>query len=73
MGVVESVFAVVVAVLAALAVIGALVFAVVWEVRAIHRTLAAYRGWRQQRTARGQQGLTDDDFWRQQRALNGPQ
>jgi hypothetical protein len=33
----------VVTVLAAMAVIGALVFAVVWEVCAIRRTLAAYR------------------------------
>jgi hypothetical protein len=43
MGTVEVVFAVVVTVLAAMAVIGALVFAVVWEVCAIRRTLAAYR------------------------------
>jgi hypothetical protein len=39
----ETAFGVVVIVLAALAVIGALVFAVVWEVCAIRRTLAAYR------------------------------
>jgi hypothetical protein len=68
MGTVETVFATVVAVLAAVAVIGALVFAVVWEVCAIKRTLAAYRA---ARAARRTQ-LTDEDFWRQQRALNGP-
>lgn len=66
MGTVEAVFAIVVTVLAAVAVIGALVFAVVWEVCAIRRTLAAHR----ERTGRP---LTDEDFWRQQRALNGPQ
>jgi hypothetical protein len=43
MGTVETAFAVAVSVLAALAVIGALVFAVVWEVCAIRRTLAAHR------------------------------
>jgi hypothetical protein len=63
MGTVETVFAVVVSVLAALAVIGALVFAVVWEVCAIRRTLATHRD-----TAG--RPLTDEDFWRQQRALN---
>ena len=65
MGTIETVFAVVVSVLAALAVIGALVFAVVWEVCAIRRTLAAHRN------AAGRP-LTDEDFWRQQRALNEP-
>jgi hypothetical protein len=39
----ETAFGVVVIVLAALAVIGALVFAVVWEVCAIRRTLADHR------------------------------
>jgi len=43
MGTVETIFGVVVLVLAGLAVIGALVFAVVWEVCAIRRTLAAHR------------------------------
>jgi hypothetical protein len=43
MGTIETAFAVVVSVLAGLAVIGALVFAVVWEVCAIKRTLAAHR------------------------------
>jgi len=50
-------------------VVGALVFTVVWEVCAIKRTLAAYRAAR----AASRTQLTDDDFWRQQRALNGPQ
>jgi hypothetical protein len=40
----ETAFGVVVIVLAALAVIGALVFAVVWEVCAIKRTLATRHG-----------------------------
>ena len=65
MGTLETVFAIVVTVLAAMAVIGALVFAVVWEVCAIRRTLAAHRN------AAGRP-LTDEDFWRQQRALNEP-
>jgi hypothetical protein len=39
----SSVFAYVVGVLAALAVIGALVFVVVWEVLAIRRAIATYR------------------------------
>jgi uncharacterized membrane protein len=43
MGSLEVIFATVVSVLAALAVIGALVFAVVWEWCAIKRTLAAHR------------------------------
>jgi hypothetical protein len=43
MGSLEVIFGAVVVVLAALAVIGALVFAVVWEVCAIRRTLADYR------------------------------
>jgi len=66
MGTIETVFAVVVSVLAALAVIGALVFAVVWEVCAIRRALATHRD----TTGRP---LTDEDFWRQQRALKEPQ
>jgi cell division protein FtsN len=66
MGIVETVFAIVVTVLAAVAVMGALVFAVVWEVCAIRRTLAAHRD------AAGRPP-TDEDFWRQQRALNEPQ
>jgi hypothetical protein len=66
MGTVETVFAIVVTLLAAMAVIGALVFAVVWEVCAIRRTLAAHHD-----TAG--RPVTDEDFWRQQRALNEPQ
>jgi hypothetical protein len=65
MGTVETVFAVVVSVLAALAVIGALVFALVWEVCAVRRILATHRD-----TAG--RPLTDEDFWRQQRAMNEP-
>jgi hypothetical protein len=64
MGTVETVFATIVAVLAAAAVVGALTFAVVWEVCAIRRTLAAHRA--------GSRPLTDADFWRQQRALTEP-
>jgi hypothetical protein len=43
MGNLEIIFATVVAVLSALAVIGALVFAIVWEWCAIRRTLTAHR------------------------------
>jgi hypothetical protein len=39
----DVIFAAVVGVLAAIAVIGALVFVIVWEVCAIRRTLAAHR------------------------------
>ena len=62
---VETVFGAVVAALAALAVIGALVFAVVWEVCAIRRTLAAARD-------PATRPPTDDDFWREQKALQQP-
>ena len=65
MGSVEVAFAVVVTVLAALAVIGALVFAVVWEVCAIRRTLADHRD-------PAARPPTDADFWREQRALHEP-
>ena len=64
MGSLEVIFGVVVVVLAAVAVIGALVFVVVWEVCAIRRTLAAQHP--------DNQPPTDGDFWRQQRALNEP-
>jgi hypothetical protein len=64
MGTVETVFATIVGVLAAIAVIGALVFAVVWEVCAIRRTLSTHRD--------ATRPPTDEDFWRQQRALNEP-
>jgi hypothetical protein len=61
-----TIFAAAVTVLAAAAaVIGALVFAVVWEVCAIRRTLAAHRASRPH-------DPTDEDFWRQQRALQEP-
>jgi hypothetical protein len=63
MGSLEVIFGGVVLVLAGLAVIGALVFAVVWEVCAIRRTLADRRDARP---------LTDAEFWRQQRALTEP-
>jgi hypothetical protein len=43
MGSIETIFGTVVVVLAAVAVVGALVYVVVWEVCAIRRTLAAYR------------------------------
>jgi hypothetical protein len=56
------IFATVVTVLAAIAVIGALAFAVVWEVCAIRRTIERHRN----------PPLTDADFWREQRALHEP-
>jgi hypothetical protein len=65
MGTVETVFATIVALLAAVAVLGALVFVVVWEVCAIRRTLASHRD------AVGRPP-SDADFWRQQRALTEP-
>jgi hypothetical protein len=63
MGSLEVIFGTIVVVLAGVAVIGALVFAVVWEVCAIRRTLADRRDARPP---------TDEDFWRQQRALTEP-
>jgi hypothetical protein len=66
LGTIETVFAIVVTLLAAAAVIGALAFALVWEVCAIRRTLDAHR-------AAVGRPPTDEDFWRQQRALNEPQ
>ena len=56
------IFATLVTVLAGIAVIGALAFAVVWEVCAIRRTIERHRN----------PPLTDADYWRQQRALTGP-
>jgi hypothetical protein len=53
----EAVFASVVAVLAGLAVIGALAFALVWEWCAIRRTLAAHRH------------RAPEGFWRERGAL----
>jgi hypothetical protein len=64
MGNLETAFAVVVSGLAAVAVVGALVFAVVWEWCAIRRALAARHP--------DKQPLTDGDFWASQRALNRP-
>jgi uncharacterized membrane protein len=63
MGTLETVFAVVVAVLAALAVIGALVFAVVWEWCAIQRTLAAHR----------RQSEQPDAYWHNRAAVTIPE
>jgi len=63
MGNLATIFGAVVTMLAAVAVIGALVFAVVWEWAAIRRTLADHRDSRPP---------TDADFWREQRALHEP-
>jgi hypothetical protein len=57
----DVIFAWIVGVLAGLAVVGALVFAVVWEWCAIRRTLAAHR-----------RPTPEEDFWRQQHALHEP-
>jgi hypothetical protein len=57
----DVIFAAVVGVLAALAVVGALVFAVVWEWCAIRRTLAAHR--RQ----------VPESYWRDRRAVGIPE
>jgi hypothetical protein len=62
----DVIFAWIVGVLAGLAVIGALAFAITWEVCAIKRTLAAHRAMAANRPP------TDEDFWRQQRALIVP-
>jgi hypothetical protein len=59
------IFAYVVGVLAALAVIGALVFAVVWEVCAIRRTLAAHK-----RTPSPQEST--ERFWLERGAVTVP-
>jgi hypothetical protein len=63
----DVIFAAAVGVLSGIAVIGALVFAVLWEWCAIRRTLAAHRD-----TPADARPLTDEDFWREQRALNRP-
>jgi hypothetical protein len=63
MGTIETVFAIVVTVLAAVAVIGALVFAVVWEVCAIRRTLATHR----------QQPEAPRAYWREHAAVRIPE
>jgi hypothetical protein len=61
MGTVETVFGVVVTVLAAVAVIGALVFAISWEWFAFRRLLERHR-----------KPDPYEDFWHQQRALTEP-
>jgi hypothetical protein len=58
----ELVFATVVGVLAGLAVVGALAFALVWEWCAIKRTLAAHRP-----------PTPEEDFWRQHNAVTVPE
>ncbi len=58
----DVIFATIVGVLAALAVIGALVFVVVWEWCAIRRTLHTHR----------RQPL-DERFWREHAALTIPE
>jgi hypothetical protein len=62
MSTLDVIFATVVGVLAGIAVIGALVFAVVWEWCAIRRTLAAHR-----RPPR------DESFWLDRAALTIPE
>ena len=66
MGNLETLFRAIVVLLAGAAVIGALVYAITWEVAAIRRVLAAHRD------RAGHRPLTDEDFWRQQRALTEP-
>jgi hypothetical protein len=63
----DMIFAYVIAGLAGLACIGALAFIIVWEVCAIRRAFANHRN-----TPATDRPLTDEDFWRQQRALNEP-
>jgi hypothetical protein len=63
MGSLETIFAAVVTVLAAVAVIGALALVLIWEATAIRRTLADRHDSRPP---------TDADFWREQRALHEP-
>jgi hypothetical protein len=62
MGTLETIFGTVVVVLAGLAVIGALLFAISWEWFAFRRLLERHRN----------PPLSDADFWRQQRALTEP-
>jgi hypothetical protein len=61
MGTLETVFGTIVVVLAAAAVIGALTFALVWEVCAIRRVVERHR-----------KPDPYEEFWRQQRALTEP-
>ena len=69
MGTLEVIFAAAVAVLAALAVIGALVFAVVWEVCAIRRTLAEHRA----RSAPASRFDPSTRYWREHSAMTVPE
>jgi hypothetical protein len=68
----STIFAWIVTVLAGLAVLGALVFVIVWEVRATHRTLAAYRVWRQQRAA-WTRFNPSTRYWREHSATTVPE
>jgi hypothetical protein len=58
----DVILAYVVGVLAALAVIGALAFALVWEWCAIRRTLAAHR-----------HQAPQESFWRERAAMTSPE
>ena len=60
----DVIFASVVAVLAGVAVVGALVFVIVWEVCAIRRTLADHR-----RRA----GPPERSYWREHAAVTAPE
>jgi transketolase C-terminal domain/subunit len=62
MGTVETIFAVVVGMLAGLAVIGALTFAVTWEWFAIRRMIARHR-----------KPTPEETFWRQHAAVTVPE
>jgi hypothetical protein len=59
---VEVIFGTVLLMLASVAVIGALVFAVVWEVCAIRRTLERHR-----------KPSPEESFWRQHQAVTVPE
>jgi hypothetical protein len=62
MGELETIFATIVGVLAGLAVIGALTFAITWEWCAIKRTLAAHR-----------KPTPEETFWQQHAAVTVPE
>ena len=66
MGTVETIFAVLVTILAAAAVVGGLVYALVWEVCGIRRTLAAYRVDQPAYDPSGR-------WWRERAALDAPE
>jgi hypothetical protein len=65
----STIFAWIVAVLAGLATIGALVFAVVWEVCAIRRTLAEHRA----RSAPASRFDPSTRYWREHSTLTVPE